>query len=110
MSDADAPAPIISVYAVFADLEEARRIGGIVVEERLAACVNLLGDCHSIYRWQGKIETANEAPAIFKARADKAATLVARIAALHSYEVPAIAVWPIERALPAYAAWVNEEG
>ena len=110
MSDAEAPAPIVSVYAVFADLDEARRIGGIVVEERLATCVNLLGACQSIYRWQGKVENGNEAAAIFKARADKADALVARIAALHSYEVPAIAVWPIEKALPAYAAWVNEEG
>jgi len=102
--------PIVSVYAVFADEQEARRIGGIAVEERLAACVNLLGPCHSIYRWQGKVEAATEAAAIFKARADKADALVARIAELHSYDVPAIAVWPIDRALPAYADWVNEEG
>ena len=101
---------IVSVYAVFADMEEAARIGGSVVEEKLAACVNLLGPCQSIYRWQGKIETGSEAAAIFKARADRADALVARIAALHSYEVPAIAVWPVETALPAYAAWVNEEG
>ena len=101
---------IVSVYAVFADAEEARRIAHAVVEERLAACANLLGPCHSVYRWQGKIETATEAPAIFKARADKADALVARIAELHSYEVPAIAVWPIDRAFTAYADWVNEEG
>jgi len=101
---------IVSVYATFADEEEARRIGAIVVEERLAACANVLGACHSIYRWQGKVETANEAAAIFKARADKAEALVARIAALHSYDVPAITVWPVERTLPAYAAWIIEEG
>jgi periplasmic divalent cation tolerance protein len=102
--------PIVSVYAIFADEQEARRIGGAVVEERLAACANLLGPCHSIYRWQGKVETATEAAAIFKARADKADALVARIAELHSYDVPAIAIWPIDRAFPAYADWVNEEG
>jgi periplasmic divalent cation tolerance protein len=101
---------IVSVYAVFADEQEARRIGGAVVEERLAACVNLLGPCHSIYRWQGKIESAAEAAAIFKARADKADALVARIAELHSYDVPAIAIWPIDGAFPAYADWVNAEG
>jgi len=101
---------IVSVYATFADEEEARRIGAIVVEERLAACANVLGACHSIYRWQGKVETASEAAAIFKARADKAEALVARIAALHSYDVPAIAVWPVERTLPAYADWIIEEG
>jgi periplasmic divalent cation tolerance protein len=101
---------IVSVYAVFADEQEACRIGGIVVEERLAACVNVLGPCHSIYRWKGKVEVATEAPAIFKAPADKADALVARIAELHSYDVPAIAIWPVEKAFPAYADWVNEEG
>ena len=105
-----AAADIVSVYAVFADLDEARRIAGAVVEERLAACANLLGPCESIYRWQGKVESAAEAAAIFKARADKAEALVARIAELHSYEVPAIVVWPIGAALPAYAEWVSEEG
>ena len=102
--------PIVSAYVIFADMEEARRIGGIVVEERLAACVNLLGPCQSIYRWRGKVETATEEAAIFKARADKADALVARVADLHSYDVPAVTIWPIERALPAYADWVNEEG
>jgi periplasmic divalent cation tolerance protein len=101
---------IVSVYATFADVDEACRIGTMVVEEKLAACANLLGPCHSIYRWQGKVEVAAEAAAIFKARADKAEALVARIAELHSYAVPAIVIWPIDRALPAYADWVNEEG
>jgi periplasmic divalent cation tolerance protein len=106
----NAAGAIVSVYATFADEEEARRIGGIVVEEGLAACANVLGPCHSIYRWQGKVETASEAAAIFKTRADKADALIARIAELHSYEVPAITVWPIDKALPGYADWVNEEG
>jgi periplasmic divalent cation tolerance protein len=101
---------IVSVYAVFANAEEAARIARIVVEERLAACANILGPCRSIYRWRGAVEEAHEVPAILKARADKAGQLVARIAALHSYEVPAIAVWPIVLALAAYADWVESEG
>ena len=101
---------IVSVYAVFAEMDEARRIGRSMVEEQLAACVNLLGECQSVYRWQGKVEDATEVAAIFKARADKAQALMARIAALHSYDVPAIAVWPIEHAWPAYADWVESEG
>ena len=101
---------IVSVYATFADAAEAERIAGAVVDERLAACANLLGACTSIYRWQGKAERTDEAAALFKARADKAEALVARIAELHSYEVPCIVVWPIEAALPAYAAWVKAEG
>jgi periplasmic divalent cation tolerance protein len=101
---------IVSVYAVFAGEQEACRIAGIVVEEKLAACANVLGPCHSIYRWQGKVEVAAEAAALFKARADKAEALIARIAELHSYDVPAAVAWPISAALPAYAAWVMEEG
>lgn len=101
---------IVSVYAVFADADEAQRIARAVVEERLAACANLLGACHSIYRWQGAVEEAEEVAAIFKARADKAEALTARIAALHSYEVPAIAVWTVESAWPAYSEWVEAEG
>ena len=75
-----------------------------------AACANILGPCRSIYRWQGAIEQADEVAALFKARADKAEKLIARLAELHGYEVPAAVVWPIEAALPAYAAWVEEEG
>ena len=101
---------IVSVYAVFADAEEAGRIARSVVEERLAACANILGPCRSIYRWQGAVEEADEVAAIFKARAGKAGALTARIAELHSYDVPAIAVWPIDSAWPAYADWVTAEG
>ena len=105
-----ARASIVSVYAVFADMQEASRIGRSMVEEKLAACVNVLGECQSAYRWQGKVEVTTEVAAIFKARADKADALIARIAQLHSYDVPAIAVWPIDNAWPAYVAWVEAEG
>src|SRR3546814_4182335 len=66
-----------------------------MVEERLAACVNILGDAHSIYRWQGQIETATETAALFKTAADRAEPLTARIITLHSYDNPAVTVWPI---------------
>jgi periplasmic divalent cation tolerance protein len=105
MSDA---AAIATVYAVFADEAEARRIGRAMVEEKLAACVNILGPCRSIYRWQGAIEDAAEVPVLFKTPADTAERLIERIAALHGYEVPAIVQWPIERAFVPYADWVKE--
>lgn len=101
---------IVSVYAVFADAGEAQRIARTIVEERLAVCANILGPCRSVYRWQGAVEEADEVAAIFKARADKAEALMARVAALHSYDVPAIAVWPIDSAWPAYADWVEADG
>ena len=100
---------IVSVYAVFANAEEAGRIARTLVEERLAACANILGPCRSIYRWQGRIEEADEVAAIFKTSAASAPALVDRIAALHSYEVPAIVIWPIDDAPRAYADWVRAE-
>lgn len=100
---------IVSVYATFATEEEALRIGRQLVEERLAACVNILGPCRSIYRWQGKVEEGEEVAAIFKTAAERSEVLVARIAALHSYDVPAAIVWPIQHALEGYAAWVVKE-
>ena len=99
---------IVSVYAVFADAEEAERIGRNLVEESLAACINLLGPVRSIYRWQGHVETADEVAAILKTSAGRADALLARVAELHSYDVPCIAVWPIERALGSYADWVED--
>jgi periplasmic divalent cation tolerance protein len=99
---------IVSVYATFANEEEARRIGRQLVEERLAACVNILGACHSIYRWQGEIEEAQEVAAIFKVAAGEAERLIRRIGELHSYQVPAATGWPIEQASEAYRQWVLE--
>jgi periplasmic divalent cation tolerance protein len=96
---------IATVYAVFADAEEAERIAAAVVEERLAACANILAPCRSIYRWQGTVERAEEVPALFKTAQPEA--LIARIAELHSYDVPAVVAWPIEHAHPAYADWVR---
>lgn len=98
---------IVSVYCVFANAQEAERIGRIVVEERLAACINILAPCRSIYRWEGRIETSREVPAILKTAADRGEELIARLGQLHSYDVPAITAWPVEQAFPAYAQWVR---
>jgi periplasmic divalent cation tolerance protein len=98
---------VVSVYAVFADAGEAERIGRAMVEEQLAACVNVLGPIKSIYRWQGAIESAEEFAAIFKTHHWKSDALIARIAELHSYDVPCIVTWPIDKILGAYADWVE---
>ena len=100
---------IATVFTVFANDEEARRIARILVEEELAACANIIGPCHSIYRWRGEIEESKEVAALLKTRAELAGTLIARLAELHSYEVPAAVVWPVAQALPAYASWVTDE-
>ena len=100
---------MVTVYATFADAEEAGRIARILIEECLAACANILGPVRSIYRWEGKVKDGAEVAVLFKTRADRAEALIARLAALHSYDVPAAVVWPIEAALPAYADWVRAE-
>ena len=100
---------IVTVYATFANADEAGRIALALVEERLAACANILAPCRSIYRWQGAVEDAQEVPALFKTPAALAPRLIARIAELHSYDVPAAVAWPITQAVPAYAAWVSAE-
>jgi periplasmic divalent cation tolerance protein len=99
---------VVSVYAIFASAEEAERIGRTVIEERLAACINILPGVRSIYQWQGAIESADEVAAIFKTSNASADALIARIAALHSYEVPCIVTWPIDKVLGSYAAWVED--
>jgi periplasmic divalent cation tolerance protein len=99
---------VVSIYAVFANAEEAERIGRTMVEERLAACVNILGPICSIYRWKGAIESADEAAAIFKTDDAHADALIERVSALHSYDVPCVVSWPVDKVLQAYAEWVVE--
>lgn len=96
-----------SIYVLFANGEEAMRIGRAMIEERLAACVNILAPCTSIYRWDGQIETATEVPALFKTDETTAAALIDRVAALHSYDVPGITAWAVEKAHGPYADWVQ---
>lgn len=103
------PGSLVSVYAVFADAAEARRIGRAMIESRLAACVNILAPCHSIYRWEGAIEEAEEIPALFKTQESRAGALIAAIAAAHSYAVPAIVAWDVVAAQDDYAHWVTRE-
>ena len=98
---------VVSVYAIFADADEAERIGRTVIDEHLAACINILAPCRSIYRWQGKVEQAEEVPAILKTTSEQSESLIARIAALHSYDVPCLVVWPVDQVLGSYADWVE---
>lgn len=99
---------IALVHATFADAAEAERIGAAMVEAHLAACVNLLGPCTSIYRWQGAIERGAEYRALFKTTPVLARALADAIAAQHSYDLPVIELWPVA-AGDAVLAWVRAE-
>lgn len=87
----------------------AQQIANTLLERRLAACVNLLAPCRSVYRWQGKIETATEHPLLVKTTAARYAELEAALRELHPHEVPEIIALPVSAGLPAYLAWVATE-
>lgn len=99
---------IALVHATFADAAEAERIGEAMVAAQLAACVNLLGSCTSIYRWQGAIERGEEHRALFKTTLELARELADAIAAQHSYDLPVIEIWPVA-AGDAVIDWVRAE-
>jgi periplasmic divalent cation tolerance protein len=96
------------VLSTFGSAEEARRVGRTLVEEHLAACVNLLPPVESIYRWKGEIETATETLALMKTTEDQYWLFEARLKELHSYEVPEIVAFRASSGLPAYLRWVDE--
>lgn len=91
------------------DTYSAHALAGALVEARLAACVNILAPCRSVYRWQGKTENAEEVPVLIKTTAARYAALETAIRARHPYELPEIVAVPIERGLPEYLAWVAAE-
>ncbi len=90
------------------DHDLAQTIARTLVEERLAACVNVLPAMQSIYRWQGKIESASEQLLIIKIRGTNYRAVEARIRQLHSYELPEVIAIPIIAGLPAYLAWLTD--
>lgn len=98
---------IALLHVTFASAAEAETIGRRMIDDKLAACVNLLGPCSSIYRWQGKVETATEHRALFKTTTLLARELADRIASLHSYDLPTIEIWPAA-AGDAIAAWIDD--
>ncbi|WP_119419471.1 divalent-cation tolerance protein CutA [Desertibaculum subflavum] len=97
------------VYITAGSVDEAEKIGRVLVEARLAACVNILPGMRSIYRWQGAVEMAEEAVLIAKTRAPLVPPLVARVKELHSYDVPCAVSLPILDGNPDYLRWLAEE-
>ena len=91
------------------DEHTAHVIARSVVDQRLAACVNVLPAVRSVYRWQGAIEEATEVTMLFKTVDERYPELEAAIKTLHPYEVPEIIALPIVAGLPAYLGWIDEE-
>jgi periplasmic divalent cation tolerance protein len=96
----------VMLYTTFPSLVEAEKTGKALVEDRLAACVNILSGMVSHYRWQGVVERGEEAVMLIKTRASLAEPVRAAVKASHPYDTPAIMVLPIESVDETYFAWI----
>ncbi|MBA3031982.1 MAG: divalent-cation tolerance protein CutA [Gammaproteobacteria bacterium] len=97
------------VFTNLPDAKHAHTLATALVEARLAACVNILAPCRSVYRWQGQIENATEVPLLIKTTVERYPELEAAIRRQHPYELPEIIAVPIDRGLPDYLAWLGLE-
>ena len=97
------------VVTTLPDRASAEKLAALLVERRLAACVNILAPCSSVYRWQGEIQDDEEHPLLIKTVQDRYAELEASIRANHPYELPEIIAVPIAHGLPAYLQWIESE-
>jgi periplasmic divalent cation tolerance protein len=96
------------VFSTFPDEETAARVARVLVEERLAACVNLLPGARSIYAWQGKVEDAHEVVALMKTRKQDWVALMSRLHELHPYDTPECIAVRLAAGAPKYMAWLDE--
>ena len=87
----------------------AERMAHALIEARAAACVNILAECRSVYRWQGAVETTNEVPLLIKTSAEAYPRVERILRECHPFAVPEIIAVPIEHGLPEYLAWVATE-
>jgi periplasmic divalent cation tolerance protein len=97
------------VFTNLPDRAAAERLADALVEKRVAACVNILAPCTSVYRWKGAVQRDEEHPLLIKTTEARYAELEAAIRAGHPYELPEIIAVPVERGLPAYLDWVAAE-
>ena len=97
------------VYITAASEEEAAKIGRMLVEERLAACANLLGRIGSIYWWEGKLQEDEEAALIVKTTEALVHRVIERVKQAHSYSCPCVVALPINGGNPEFLEWIAEE-
>ena len=98
----------LMVYVTAGDRDEARRIATTLVEERLAACANILGQIESVYHWEGAVQSSDEVAFLAKTTEACFDALAARVRELHSYELPCIVAVPLARGEAAFLGWIQE--
>lgn len=101
--------PVRVAISTAPDADTGARIAQVLVEERLAACVNVVPGVRSIYRWQGAIEDEQEVLLVIKTHAERVAALAERLRALHPYDVPELLALPVDAGLAPYLQWVTGE-
>jgi periplasmic divalent cation tolerance protein len=100
---------MVFVYTTYPSIVEAEEAGRALVEQRLCACVNILPGMVSYYWWQGQVERGEEAVMIVKTRASLSERVSTAVKEMHSYDVPAILVLPLETVDAAYLQWMTQE-
>ena len=100
---------MIVVYMTASSKEEAEIISKVLVEERLVACANILPAHSSLYWWDGEVESAQEVAVIFKSRPELFDKIESKIKELHSYDVPCIVSWSIEKGHVPFLEWIQAE-
>lgn len=100
---------VLLVISNFPDRASAVTAADTLITSRVAACVNVLSDCTSIYRWEGKIEHASEVPLLIKTTRAAYPKLENSLRELHPYELPEIIAVSMTAGLPAYLNWVTQE-
>lgn len=101
--------PIVLIYSTFGSLADAERCGGALVEQRLAACVNILPTMVSIYEWEGKLDRDEEVVMVVKTRAQIVEKTRRALLEIHPYEVPAILTLPTQHVTEGYDSWLREQ-
>jgi periplasmic divalent cation tolerance protein len=97
------------IYSTINDVKQAKKIANTLVEEKLVACVNIIPNIHSIYRWKGKVESENECIIIAKTNDGNVKKAIQKIKSLHTYELPDIIVLPIIGGLKEYLEYITNE-
>ena len=100
---------ILLVLTNLPDRAAAEKLADQLIESQVAACVNILAPCRSVYRWQGVVQHDEEHPMLIKTTRSRYPALEEALRAGHPYELPEIIAVPIERGLPAYLEWVAAE-
>lgn len=96
-------------YITAQNRDEALRIGKALVEARLAACINVLGEVQSVYWWQGRMEESGECCLIAKTDSSRTEALISKVKELHGYDVPCVVLWPLAAGNPDYLGWIERE-